>query len=139
MVSPMKDRQDIQRLIRLVLDAPVYKTKGRKPNPVVELEGDMSIEDIKGKNTTVATRILTVQALQAVNGELKSAEFLMKYGGLEPVKEQTVTLETPTFVDDLDGDEEQAPQYAASGDGGDDAESAILKSAVLYNDPDEST
>lgn len=134
MVTPTKDRQDMQRLIRLILDTPIHSTGGKKGQKQVELSEGMTLDDLKGQNTDVKTRMLTVQALSACNGDKAAAEFLMKYGGLEPIKEQTVTLEPPTFVDDLGDDDLGEPiEIEKSKD-----DEAILRDAVIYNDPDES-
>jgi hypothetical protein len=50
-------------------------------------------------------------ANQALGGDVKSAEFLVKMGGMEPVKEQKITVDLPTFysgTDDLPADIKQA-------------------------------
>lgn len=135
MVTPTKDRQDMQRLIRMVLDTPINNTKKKA---LVELAENMSLEDLKGKNTDVKTRIISVQALQACNGERGAAEFLMKYGGLEPIKESQVSLETPVFVDDLGDDELGEPLDVQHESKEDLEDESIIQNAVIYNDPDES-
>jgi hypothetical protein len=131
MVTPTKDRQDMQRLIRLIFDTPIDDPhkKGLK-----ELGDVSSLEGLKKQNTDVKTRILVAQALQACNGDIKSADFLMKYGGLEPVKESQVSLETPVFIDDLDDD---SPIEVVQEDEDADPDN-IIEDAILYNDPKES-
>lgn len=96
----MKERGDvdIKRLIRLVLDTPTLtSSKG----PVMELDGKTSLEDFKGKNAMAGTRMIINMTAQAINGNVKAAEFLMKYGGFEPPKEERLTIELPTIVDDM--------------------------------------
>lgn len=133
MVTPTKDRQDMQRLIRLILDTPIEDPQKKK---ITDLSDVSSLEGLKKKNTDVKTRILTAQALQACNGDRASAEFLMKYGALEPIKESQVTLETPVFIDDLDDD---SPIEVVPEEEDEDADpDNIIEDAILYNDPKES-
>ena len=40
-------------------------------------------------------------AKDAATGEVRSAEFLMKYAGKEPPKQQQITMDLPTIVDDM--------------------------------------
>ena len=43
-------------------------------------------------------------SMKAMSGDIKAAEFLMKYGGFEPPKDVNVDVKTPIFVNDLDDD-----------------------------------
>lgn len=86
---------DMKRLIRLALDSPLKE--GRQ----YELDGRTPLASFKQKNTDVKTRMVISIATDAMKGDHKAAEFLMKYGGFEPPKEQNVTVELPTIVDDI--------------------------------------
>lgn len=86
---------DMKRLIRLALDSPL------KDGKVHEIDGRTPLMSFKQKNTDVKTRMIISIAGDAMKGDHKAAEFLMKYGGFEPPKEQNVTVELPTIVDDI--------------------------------------
>lgn len=94
-VRKRRETLDMKRLIRLALDSPL--TDGK----IFEIDGEKPIEFFKKRNTDVKTRMVLQVAVDAAKGDLKSAEFLMKYGGFEPPKEQNVTVELPTIVDDI--------------------------------------
>lgn len=105
-VRKRNDRRDVQRLIRAVLASPV------KDGPVTEVDGERSVESFKKQNTDMQTRILLNTAIDAAAGDAKARDFLFKYAGFEPVKEQTVTVDMPTFIDDM-GDPEELPDGPA--------------------------
>lgn len=89
------DKSEIKDLIQEILDSPIKKS------PIVEVDGFRDISSFKNANTDVKTRILLQIAMSAMKGDKASAEFLMKYGGFEPIKESKVTIDTPTFIDDI--------------------------------------
>ena len=107
-VKKANDRRDMQRLIRMVLASPVNSDEEMQV-----VDGKKSIESFKKKNTDMQTRIIINTAVDAAKGDAKAREFIFKYGGLEPVKEQQITVDIPTFVDDISGPEEQAPSDSA--------------------------
>lgn len=88
-------KTDLKAVIREVLTCPTLE-----PGDVVEVDGDQPLPYYLDKNIDVMTRIVIRQALAAGNGDIKSAEFLMKYGAYTPAQEATVTV-LPTIIDDL--------------------------------------
>lgn len=103
------DKTEIKELIQEILDSPIKKS------PIVEVDGLRDISSFKNANTDVKTRILLQIAMSAMKGDKASAEFLMKYGGFEPAKEAKVTIDTPTFIEDMPmGDESQGELSAES-------------------------
>ena len=90
-----REATDMRRLIRAALDSPIHEGKQ------YELDGKRELDFYKKKNTDVKTRMILSIAVDAMKGDRQAAEFLMKYGGFEPPKEQNVTVELPTFVDDI--------------------------------------
>lgn len=90
-----KSQEDLQRLIRAVLDTPM--TDGE----VTYIDDEHSLAYYQGKNMDIKTRIVVQQSILAANGSDKAATFLFKYGALEPPKEQHVTVEPHTFIDDI--------------------------------------
>lgn len=99
-VKKERESKDMKELIRLTLESPVNSKDADLAMP----NGFYSIQSFKDKNTDVATRILIAMSMKAMSGDIKAAEFLMKYGGFEPPKEHTVDVKTPIFVNDLDDD-----------------------------------
>lgn len=87
---------DVQRLIRMVLSSPMYSD-----SDVFSVDGVTGLKDYKGKNTDVQTRIILQMALDAIKGDDKKAKLLFDYGGFAPVKEQAISVETPSFYDDI--------------------------------------
>lgn len=92
------DRAEVKELIQMILDSPIRRA------PITDVDGVRDIASFKGMNTDVKTRILLQIATDAMKGDRQAAEFIFKFGGLEPVKESKVTVETPTFIDDLGGE-----------------------------------
>lgn len=94
----MKSRhnQDLKEIINLVLNSPL-KDKGE----ITQADGMISLEALSKSNTDVQTRIIMQMAKDAATGEVRSAEFLMKYAGKEPPKQQQITMELPTIIDDM--------------------------------------
>jgi hypothetical protein len=77
----------------------------------VRLDGKMSMKSLKDKSLDVQTAIAVRMANQALNGDVKSAEWLVKMGGMEPIKEQRISLDMPVFYsnpDELPDDVKQA-------------------------------
>ena len=72
-----------------------------KEGPKYEVDGDTPMSAIAKKNTDVQTRMFMQIAGQALTGDIKSAQFLMKYGGLEPEEKRSITVELPQFIDDI--------------------------------------
>lgn len=95
-LSKPRKKQDLKEIIKLVLQSPL-KDKGE----VIQADGEMSLEALSKSNTDVQTRIVMQMAKDAATGDVKSADFLMKYGGLEPPKQQQITMELPTIIDDM--------------------------------------
>ena len=89
-------RSDVSDIIKQVLASPI-----KKEGAVREADGRISMEELSHSNTTVQTRIITQMAFNAIQGDVKSAEFLMKYGGyvLPEVREQTIDM--PVIIDDV--------------------------------------
>ena len=94
-VDSMRYERDTKRLIRLVLDSPM------KPGYAYAVDGVKSMKELSELNTDVKTRVILQIAKQAMQGDIKSAQFLMKYGGLEPETRSMLTVELPQFIDDV--------------------------------------
>ena len=98
------DREDLRRIIQTVMNAPLAKGE------VTEIEDGVDLKSYKGKNVRYKTGLILGVANEALKGDLKSAEFIMKYGGYEPPKEQNLTVSTPVLLDDVPMDGEgEAP------------------------------
>jgi hypothetical protein len=95
-VSEARRKQDLKDIIRMVMSSPL-KDKGE----VVQADGNLSLESLSKCNTDVQTRIVMQIAKDAATGNTKSADFLAKYGGMEPPKQQQITMELPTIIDDM--------------------------------------
>lgn len=94
-VRKKRAKRDSKLLIRAIMESPLKKGE------VYEVDGDTPIETIARQNTDVQTRMLLKIAGLAANGDIKAADFLMKYGGYTPPVEQNVTLNVPRIVDDI--------------------------------------
>ena len=95
-VMKSRKKQDLKEIIDLILESPL-KNKG----DIVQADGVTSLEALSKCNTDVKTRIVMQMAKGAATGEVKHAEFLMKYSGKEPPKQQHLTMELPTIIDDM--------------------------------------
>lgn len=95
-VSKARRTQDLKEVIKFVLASPL-KDKGE----VIQADGKMSLESLSKANTDVQTRMIMQIAKSAATGDVKSAEFLAKYGGLEPPKQQHVSVDLPVIIDDM--------------------------------------
>ena len=118
-VKKTNDRRDLQRLIRMVLSSPL-----NDDDEILEVDGKRSIEAFKKKNTDMQTRIIINTAVDAAKGDAKAREFIFKYGGLEPVREQQITVDIPSFIDDISGSDEPSP----------DTEAPTEDDIVIYDD-----
>lgn len=101
-VKESRKNQDLKELIALTLESPVNSEDAN----LAMVNGNYSIQSFKGKNTDVQTRILIAMSMKAMSGDIKAAEFLMKYGGFEPPKEHKVDVKTPVFIYDLSDDDD---------------------------------
>ena len=101
-VKAERKNQDMKDLIALVLESPVNSEDAN----LAMVNGNYSIQSFKGKNTDVRTRILLAMSMKAMAGDIKAAEFMMKYGGFEPPKEHNVEVKTPVFINDFTDDDE---------------------------------
>ena len=117
-----RSRADLQKIIGLVLDSPLNEGETE------EIRGDISVQTLATMNTDLKSRIILRMALGAANGDLKSAEFLMKYGGYTPPSESEVTMDVPRIIDDLGTDEDEV--Y----DEEDDDEPDAMEGIPIYDD-----
>ena len=110
-----RSRAGLQKIIGLVLDSPL------NDGEMEEVKGDISVQTLATMNTDLKSRIILRMALGAANGDLKSAEFLMKYGGYTPPAETEVTMDVPRIIDDI-GTDDTPPQSEDEDDEPDDME-----------------
>ena len=96
LIATKRETRDLKEIVQLILDAPV-----KKRGVIKELDGDISMEELVKQNTDVKTRIFIRLAGAAMNGDIKAAELIMRYAGLEPVKETNLTVTMPTIIDDM--------------------------------------
>ena len=89
-------QKDFAEIVKLVLATPL-----RSGVPQEYIDGTVSMEEVSHMNTDVQTRIISQMAYDAAKGDVKAAEFLMKYGGLEPPQRQEILLDVPQLVDDM--------------------------------------
>lgn len=118
-----RSRADLQKIIGLVLDSPLNEGEMK------EISGDVSVQTLSTMNTDLKSRIILRMALGAANGDLKSAEFLMKYGGYTPPAETEVTMDLPRIIDDI-GTDDTPPQSEDEEDDEQDAMGGI----PIYDD-----
>jgi hypothetical protein len=88
--------RDFKEIINYVLASPLNNN-----GPVREANGVTSLVQLSKQNTDVQTRIVLAVAREAAKGDVKSAEFLMKYSGREPPKEQNINMNLPNIIDDM--------------------------------------
>ena len=91
-------QRDTKEIAQLILDKPM-----REDEILVDVDDKRSIEALMKYNTDVKTRIMMRMAGEAMNGDIKAAEFIMKYSGNEPAREATLNVNIPTFIDDMAG------------------------------------
>lgn len=95
-IATKREKQDLKEIVQLILDAPV-----KKRGALARVTDDISMEELVKENTDVKTRIFIRLAGAAMNGDIKAAELIMRYAGLEPVKEANLTVTMPTIIDDM--------------------------------------
>ena len=97
MVEPSKTASDdLSNIISMVLQSPIRANTGMK-----KADGVTSMEELSQANTDVQTRIITQMAYNACRGDVKAAEFILKYGGYEPPAKQEISLDVPQIIDDM--------------------------------------
>ena len=121
-----RSRADMQKIINLVMDSPLNDA------PTEEIDGRTAVKVLATKNTDLKARVILQMAVNAALGDLKSAEFLMKYGGYTPPAETEVTMDLPRIIDDF-GTEETPETPALPADEQQDA----LDGVAIYDDGDE--
>lgn len=88
--------EDTTTLIRYILASPLESGRPvRTPDPM------LSLSELAKSNTTVQTRIILSIVRNAMIGDLKASEFLMKYGGLDPTRNGEVENTAPIIIDDI--------------------------------------
>lgn len=88
--------QSLKEIVTIVMNSPIGE------GVPVKLDGRMSMMSLRDKNLDVQTGIAVRMANQALGGDVKSADWLVKMGGMEPVKEQKITVDLPTFYSNPD-------------------------------------
>lgn len=99
----------LQEIIRTIMESPL------KQGEVIKLsqEHKIPLKDLKGANVEMQVAMVLSMASGAVGGDVKKAEWLCKYAGYEPIKESRVSVEMPTFVDDIPDTPALAPVMTA--------------------------
>lgn len=100
-VKASREKQDLKDLIALVLESPVNSSSAN----LAIVDGNYSISSLKDRNVDVRTRILAAMSVKAMAGDIKAAEFLMKYGGFEPPKEHNLDFRMPIIINDYTDDD----------------------------------
>lgn len=95
------NKVDIERITDAILKSP------SKSSDVKLIDGTVPLDSYKADNLDIATRIMYIMAKKAANGDIKCAEFVFKYGRLEPPKEQVLTVDLPVIIDDMSHSDEQ--------------------------------
>jgi len=107
-------KTDVTDIIRQVMASPIKKT-----GEVREADGIISMEELSKSNTTVQTRIVTQMAFNAIQGDVKSATFLMTYGGYAAPEVRENDDDTLVIIDDVTNRLEPIPpSRLALADGG---------------------
>lgn len=103
----------LQDVIRIIMESPL------KAGKIIELsqENKIPLKDLKGANVQMQVAMVLSMASGAVGGDVKKAEWLCKYAGYEPIKESKVSVEMPTFVDDIPDAPALAPVMTAIAEG----------------------
>lgn len=117
-----RSRADMQKIINLVMDSPLSDA------PIEEIDGKTAVKVLATKNTDLKARIILQTAVNAATGDLKAAEFLMKYGGYTPPAETEVTMDLPRIIDDFGTDAPEPLPQSEEGEG--DA----LDGVAIYDD-----
>ena len=87
----------LRDIIETVLASPL------KTGKVIKLSKDSPIplRELKGANVEMQVAMVLSIASEAAGGDIKAADWLCKYAGLEPAKETKVEVESVTFIDDI--------------------------------------
>lgn len=133
--SAVRAEQSLKEIVTIVMNSPIGD------GVPVRLDGRMSMMSLKDKNLDVQTGIAVRMANQALGGDVKSADWLVKMGGMEPVKEQKITVDLPSFYsnpDDLPEDIKQAlaSEVAIAIDGAKENDAAVDVEFELLPDED---
>ena len=83
---------------------------------LIDPDKPISIRQLKDANVDVQTAMSLTMMSRAVGGDVKCAEWVCKYGGLEPVKEIKATVEMPTFIDDIPNVEPEETDLIVEGE-----------------------
>ena len=94
--SEIRRENSLKEIVAIVMSSPIGD------GVPIKLDGRMSMKSLKDKNLDVQTGIAVRMANQALGGDVKSADWLVKMGGMEPVKEQKITVDLPTFYSNPD-------------------------------------
>jgi hypothetical protein len=105
-IDPEVRRENsLKEIVTIVMNSPIGD------GAPVKLDGRMSMMSLKDKNLDVQTGIAVRMANQALGGDVKSANWLVRMRGMEPVKEQKIMVDLPVFYsnpDELPEDVKQA-------------------------------
>lgn len=95
------DREQRQFALREIIET--VMTSPIKKGEVIRLskENPVPLKDLKGQNVEMQVAMVLSIASEAAGGDIKAADWLCKYAGLEPAKETKVEVESVTFVDDI--------------------------------------
>ena len=92
----VRAEQSLKEIVNLVMKSPIMD------GTPIKLDGRMSMMTAASSNLDVQTGIAVRMANQALGGDVKSADWLVKMGGMEPVKEQKISIDLPTFYSNPD-------------------------------------
>ena len=98
----------LREVIETIMSSPIRKGE------VVRLtkENPIPLKELKGANVEMQVAMCLSIASEAAGGDIKAADWLCKYAGLEPAKETKVEVESVTFVDDIPDTEPVAQAIA---------------------------
>ena len=87
----------LREIIETIMTSPIRKGE------VIRLskENPIPLKDLKGANVEMQVAMCLSIASEAAGGDIKAADWLCKYAGLEPAKETKVEVESVTFIDDI--------------------------------------
>lgn len=98
-IAKANSKRDTKEIVQLILDSPIREITD--DDPMLNFEDGKSFDFMKSANTDVRTRMWLRVAGEAMNGNLKASELMMRAAGEEPVKETNINVNLPTFVDDM--------------------------------------
>ena len=107
-IARRREKADMKMLIRAVLETPLSTGKA------YTLDDVSSIAELSNLNTDLRTRIILAISREAANGDIKSAEFLFKYGGFTPAIEQNITVQVPNIINDIAESQDDIPALEAT-------------------------